>query len=60
MTLFPNKDFIRGITPGQLTNSRYVNFDPGSGVAIKKGDTVGVRFNLSPATMEALGFGKNT
>ena len=50
VTLYPNKDLIKGLIPGQLAQKRYVNFDPGSGVPIRDGDEVGTRFNLSPAT----------
>jgi hypothetical protein len=58
VTLFPNKDFIKGVSPKQLANNQYVNFDPASGVAVRDGDKVGVRFNLSPATTKKLGFTK--
>jgi hypothetical protein len=59
VTLFPNKEFIKGVIPAQLAQNHYVNFDPASGIAIKEGDKVGVRFNLSPATTKKLGFGKS-
>jgi hypothetical protein len=58
VTLFPNKEFIRGAIPAQLAQNHYVTFDPGSGIAINDGDNVGVRFNLSPATTKKLGFGQ--
>jgi hypothetical protein len=58
VTLFPNKDLIKGVVPNQVEENHYVNFDPGSGIAINDGDKVGVRFNLSPATTKKLGFGK--
>ena len=58
--LFPNEQLLTNFRPENVTDHRYVNFDPATRKRVKNDDgSIGVRFDLSPQAFKKL-FGSDS